>query len=162
MGLDMYLYHKSVGAADELEYGPSGEFYEFSNGTDGNKLEKYAPIGGWKEAAYWRKANAIHGWFVREVQGGVDNCEMYPVPVEKLAELLTIVEGILFDFDMSGDDIDSAFQRAQDKLPVQPGFFFGSTNDPEQYYVNLEDTAYYLKRIVASAQPGEYFYQSSW
>ena len=27
-----------------------------------------------EEVGYWRKANAIHGWFVRNVQNGKDDC----------------------------------------------------------------------------------------
>ena len=46
MGLDMVLY--SFKEAEKREY----------------KDREY-----WIE---WRKANAIHGWFVTEIQGGVD------------------------------------------------------------------------------------------
>jgi len=31
------------------------------------------------EAMYWRKANAIHRWFVENVQGGQDDCKPYYV-----------------------------------------------------------------------------------
>jgi hypothetical protein len=36
---------------------------------------------------YWRKANAIHGWFVRECASGVDECQPIFVPRHKLREL---------------------------------------------------------------------------
>ena len=28
---------------------------------------------------YWRKANAIHGWFVKNAQQGIDDCRTYSV-----------------------------------------------------------------------------------
>lgn len=47
------------------------------------------------EAGYWRKASAIHGWFVREVQGGEDDCEEYIVTIDKLLELQKLCEEIV-------------------------------------------------------------------
>ena len=40
-----------------------------------------------KVVGYWRKANQIHDWFVRNVQSGEDNCRDYHVSREKLEEL---------------------------------------------------------------------------
>ena len=40
-----------------------------------------------EEAIYWRKANAIHRWFVEELDEGVDNCASISVSVEQLEEL---------------------------------------------------------------------------
>lgn len=48
------------------------------------------PDGTLVEIAYWRKAHAIHGWFVRNVQNGNDDCESYEVKKEKIEELLEI------------------------------------------------------------------------
>ena len=39
-------------------------------------------------AAYWRKVNAVHKWFVDNVQRGEDDCGEYYVPNSKLKELL--------------------------------------------------------------------------
>ena len=39
------------------------------------------------EVMYWRKANAIHKWFVDNVQGGEDDCREYPVSNDQLIEL---------------------------------------------------------------------------
>ena len=44
-------------------------------------------IKGDTEIIYWRKANAIHKWFVENVQEGVDDCGEYEVTVEQLTEL---------------------------------------------------------------------------
>jgi hypothetical protein len=42
---------------------------------------------GTLEVGYWRKANAVHGWFVRECANGVDECQEIPVSKIKLLEL---------------------------------------------------------------------------
>ena len=42
---------------------------------------------GIQEVGYWRKANAIHGWFIRECADGVDECQEIPVSTIKLLEL---------------------------------------------------------------------------
>ena len=44
---------------------------------------------------YWRKSNAIHIWFVNNVQEGNDDCKEHYVEWEKLEELLKIINKIL-------------------------------------------------------------------
>ena len=39
------------------------------------------------EVGYWRKANAIHGWFIRELANGVDECQPIFVSRDNLATL---------------------------------------------------------------------------
>ena len=38
--------------------------------------------------AYWRKVSCIHNWFVKNVQGGKDDCDRYYVGDEKIKELV--------------------------------------------------------------------------
>ena len=40
------------------------------------------------EEGYWRKANAIHQWFVHNAQNDNDDCKKYPVKRKKLESLL--------------------------------------------------------------------------
>ena len=63
---------------------------------------------------YWRKANAIHKWFVDNVQKGTDDCGTYEVSTDKLKELLDIINEILSDKS-----------KAKSLLPTTNGFFFG-------------------------------------
>ena len=81
------------------------------------------------EAIYWRKANAIHQWFVTNVQNGIDDCGQYPVSVEQLTELKTTIETILADKE-----------QAATLLPPQSGFFFGSTDIGPYYFEDLQYT----------------------
>ena len=73
-----------------------------------------------------RKANAIHNWFVKNVQEGNDNCETYWVSEENLKELKDLCGKALF-----GD---------YDSMPTTSGFFFGDTNYGEWYEQGLRDT----------------------
>jgi hypothetical protein len=104
---------------------------------------------------YWRKANAIHNWFVREEQEGVDNCAEYNVSTEALAELRDICNKVLVDPD-----------KADELLPPQSGFFFGSTDVDEWY---LEQLKYTVERLDVLLELPEvknhkinFYYSSSW
>ena len=130
MGLDMYLY------------GVKQEF----------KKHDYN-IGGYKESTeigYWRKANAIHRWFVENCQDGEDNCATYTVVHEELKELKRVCEEVL-----------QRPQEAEDLLPTQSGFFFGPTEYDEWYIQDLKDTIEIID--WALTQDFDYFeYHSSW
>jgi hypothetical protein len=101
--------------------------------------------------AYWRKANQIHSWFVREVQGGEDNCGEYYVSSDKLIELLAICKHSL-------ENKDPAL------LLPQGGFFFGSTDIDEWYWNDLKSTISQLERILALPEFDNlsFYYNSSW
>jgi hypothetical protein len=44
------------------------------------------------ELAYWRKANQIHNWFVKNVQNGQDNCMPYEVSENKSRIFIIVVK----------------------------------------------------------------------
>jgi hypothetical protein len=50
-------------------------------------LDMYLMDAEGAEVGYWRKANAIHGWFVRELANGVDECQPIHVSRENLVVL---------------------------------------------------------------------------
>lgn len=61
----------------------------------------------------WRKANAIHKWFVTHVQAGDDDCGRYEVEQEDLDTLLATVKTVLNDTS-----------KARELLPTTEGFFY--------------------------------------
>lgn len=84
MGLDMYLNAK--------------RFLWHSESELADKLtENFPELGGAKvkeviaEAMYWRKSNAIHKWFVDNVQNGEDDCGNYDVSREQLQALVGVI-----------------------------------------------------------------------
>jgi hypothetical protein len=108
------------------------------------------------EIGYWRKANAIHGWFVRECQGGIDECQRTRVTKAKLRSLIVTVNDILGMFDGGLDWMT----LAKKTLPSQSGFFFGGTEYNEYYLLQLRQTMDILKKALNES--GAIYYQSSW
>jgi hypothetical protein len=108
---------------------------------------------------YWRKANAIHAWFVENCQDGVDECQDTPVHPEQLAALHSTCRAALTAYQ--GGDLTSAGEI----LTPRSGFFFGSTDVDEWWAQDVEYTAREIERIItAAARIGgvEFFYHSSW
>jgi len=103
------------------------------------------------EEMYWRKTNAIHQWFVDNVQEGEDDCGSYYVSEEQLQELLRLVTEVLQDHS-----------KAPELLPTQEGFFFGTTDYEGWYYQDLEYTKKELERVLACKDDGSFEYHSSW
>ncbi|CAB5220595.1 hypothetical protein UFOVP247_11 [uncultured Caudovirales phage] len=102
------------------------------------------------QVGYWRKANAIHRWFVANVQDGKDDCGSYPVTREQIGNLLELVERVLEYPSM-----------ASTLLPTRAGFFFGSTEYGEWYMSDLEDTRETLRDVLNLHQT-EFTYYASW
>ena len=103
-----------------------------------------------EEAGYWRKANAIHRWFVENVQDGVDNCGEYFVPLSSLEELLELCEKVKLNPE-----------QANELLPTSSGFFFGGDEYDEWYFDKIEYTIEVLKEAL-SDKDSSYYYSSSW
>lgn len=109
-------------------------------------------------AIYWRKANAIHAWFVDNCQGGVDECqESDPIDVEQLMYLRHLCE----------QDAKAYADGRVEELTLIPrsGFFFGSTDIDEWWALDLAETVAAIDRVVpvAIAAKGVTFtYHSSW
>lgn len=103
---------------------------------------------------YWRKANEIHGWFVENVQDGVDDCEFHnEVTKEDLEELRDVCQDVL-------DDIS----RAESLLPTRSGFFFGGTEYDEWYVDDLKRTIDIVNKALETTdfEKQMIFYVSSW
>ena len=148
MGLDMYLYRKSWVKTGHYYLDEHREEIKITRGGKDVDTSKIRYII--EEACYWRKANAIHRWFVDNVQKGVDDCGEYRVNEETLRDLLNICKEIL-------DDHDKAYKL----LPTQEGFFFGSTAYDEYYFSDIQHTYDALLNVLED-DASEYTYHSSW
>tara|TARA_B100000927_G_scaffold107064_1_gene86586 strand:+ start:5881 stop:6348 length:468 start_codon:yes stop_codon:yes gene_type:complete len=107
-----------------------------------------------EEVMYWRKANAIHSWFVENCQNGVDECQESYVSVEQLEELASLCEEVVQTKNTS-------------LLETQSGFFFGSTDYDEYYFQECEETAKVIRELLSEETPegcnkGSFYYQASW
>ena len=145
MGLDMYLNAKRFlwHSENELADTVSNAFPEL-----GKARVKEVTA----ELMYWRKANAIHKWFVDNVQDGVDECQESWVDREKLEQLLAVIEEVLADKEKAGE-----------LLPPSAGFFFGSTDVDDWYWEDLERTRDGLRDLLARNLKGwDIYYRASW
>ncbi len=165
MGLDMYLsVRKYVGRLDlsagydevkgwshdeqfdkVMESCDMSEFLETDNTTG---LHVEVPV------AYWRKANAVHKWFVDTRADGEDNCQPIWVCSEHLEELLELCNQVLADNS-----------KADELLPTEGGFFFGPTEYDDWYFQGIEYTQRRLTELIPlmkNSDNDSAVYQASW
>lgn len=158
MGLDMYL-HKKIEVWGKYEH--RKVMSEDITITIGDKAY---PINTKDideisiEVAYWRKANAIHNWFVTNIQDGNDDCKSYYIDIPRLKGLRKTCQDTIELLDSNSYDVKD--------LPLQPqsGFFFGSTDIDEHYRADIERTIKLLDNILATNEDPNihYEYSSSW
>jgi hypothetical protein len=137
MGLDMNLM-----VASGIETVTEGDGYQ--NWT-------YTRLKDSTEIAYWRKANAIHNWFVKNVQNGVDDCGTYEVTPKQLENLRETI----------GQALDGP-ESAQHYLPPTSGFFFGPTGIDDYYWHCMQVALEAIEDALAVQAPYKVYYTSSW
>jgi hypothetical protein len=154
MGLDMYLSAKKY-MSKYFDPSDSGKIASINElfGIEGDEENDYGAQEVTFKVAYWRKANAIHQWFVDNVQDGVDECQEAHVPREKLQELMELCETIIADP-----------KQAIELMPTRSGFFFGSTEYDEWYMGDIQHTAERIRKILdePAFEKSEFYYQASW
>jgi hypothetical protein len=194
MGLDMYLNKlpkiKPFTLWETLVFAEE-VFHDFEKFRKTELYDAYKPyikkdeIGFHsmsEEIGYWRKANAIHKWFIEntnEVDDG--NYEVTKADLEKLKEacekvingskldegLISIgqrfVNGEFVDILEEGKIIANP-ELAQSILPAQDGFFFGSLDYDEFYIDKLQQTVDIIKEALEKTDfETEYlYYWASW
>jgi hypothetical protein len=144
MSLDMYLDKRTYidGAGNKLN------ITGINNKVDVSRI-KYLT----EKVAVWRKANAIHWWFVMNVQDGEDDNRQYPVAAGQLNSLLKLCK-----------QVQEEPESASKWLPTQEGFLFGSTEYDSQYFQKISYTIDVLEAELKEGpdQRQEYLYQSDW
>ena len=159
MGLDMYLMARKYVSNWQHQIERHGENEQYNKVLDVFGAHELVTsdcpaIKVEFNAVYWRKANAIHSWFVNECGEGVDECQQIFVPREKLVELLNLCKQV-------------ALQpaKASSTLPTQSGFFFGSTEYDEWYMDDIKRTIVELERVLEQVPDNyewNFIYQASW
>ena len=190
MGLDMYLErcnrkvwgYKNLDIKEVKENKP--QLYE--------ELKPYIVERGtyckwesiFEEVGYWRKANAIHKWFVDNIQDGEDDCGYYEVAPEQLEELLNICKLIKQKCVLKKGKITNGYriengkevpimedgeyienpEVAAEYLPTQSGFFFGNTDYDQWYMKDIESTIEILTKVLEETDFDNQMvvYTSSW
>ena len=139
------------------------------------------------EVAYWRKANAVHAWFVDRVQGGEDDCRMHDevtedVLLELRAACRQIIESAVqvngqvvngYQYNKATDRMEPVLESGkrvlnpevcEQLLPTQGGFFFGGTDYDEYYIADIEETFEQCTKLLEETdfENEILFYVSSW
>lgn len=151
MGLDMYLKCNDRELCRDVAEELKDEFHW-----------RYGTV------VYWRKANAIHKWFVDNVQHGTDDCGVHDVGIEQLRDLRNRCEAVLSSTRLvEGDAVKGQTAKdgkrsdniergrlledtsvAERLLPTADGFYFGSTAYDQCYWQDLEYTMRALDAIL--------------
>lgn len=140
-----------------------------------------------EQVGYWRKANAIHGWFIRNCADGDGERTKMEVEREQLQELLDTCKKVLKGSKIVKGKIANGYHMekvagklvqipiledgkyieddklAKELLPTEDGFFFGGTDYDDWYIENLKNTVKILEEVLAEPDNGQYFeYEASW
>jgi hypothetical protein len=177
MGLDQYLYARKYISGNNYGRDNQGNFLVLDNPELDTIIE---PIGLTRadldddmpsvnvsvKVLQWRKANAIHEWFVQNVQRGEDDCKDYYVSREKLEELLSTLGRALDIRKHQGDDMvdPTADETIEDILPTQQGFFFGTYEYDDYYWSEVERTYEAINGLLNNDkfESFDFEYSSSW
>ena len=188
MGLDMYLIRKKYVGAN-LEHRKVKGKIELE--IEGKKLpiefDRLSYID--EEVGYWRKANAIHKWFVDNVQDGNDDCKEYSVSMEDLEKLLELCKLVKKTAVVKMGKIQNGYRYENGKeipimedgeyienvdeiatiLPTQDGFFFGNVGYNEYYLADINKTIEIIEKLIKDEKEmnelgfySEFVYSSSW
>lgn len=145
MGLDMYLSAKRyIWQSNDKDNDIQNKLNEVmaDDLPEGMRVNEVSV-----NALYWRKANAIHGWFVDNCQDGVDDCKEYYVEREDLEELRDLCKK-----QLAGEDC----------LDPSEGFFFGSAEKDDYYYQYLRETIEGLDKVLSLPPSYDFYYRASW
>lgn len=153
MGLDMYLYKKHY--VKNWDWMADHEKYTISIKKGKKKLDHIKPdrvCSVVEEVMYWRKFNALHKWFVDNVQEGVDDCKETYVDESDLKMLLETLTYVLENKD-----------SAETILPTAQGFYFGNDEMDDNYWNYVKSTIIQLKDLLEEDNKGaSFYYHSSW
>lgn len=157
MGLDMYIkrVNRTNHSIDEINKIDNTENLK----PDLEEVKSFLPLHKWSfgdyysifhDACYWRKFNALHNWFVTNVQLGVDNCEYYELTEEHIEDCLNVLKTVLETKDSS-------------LLEPKSGFFFGSTAVDGYYFECIEVSISQLEELLTlDWETNRFFYRASW
>ena len=170
MGLDMYLSAaKYIAGYDFLPQEERTQYFDLVGMFSmADAVDEHTPSATVSfTVGYWRKANAIHKWFVDNAQGGVDDCRDAYVSREQLIELSDACKTVLASLHMKSiggeEEVASNIEVAEALLPTASGFFFGGTGYDEWYKYELENTISIIDRALRLVPTEWYFeYHSSW
>lgn len=183
MGLDMYLSAKLYVGGWNHNRHPAFDKIVAAVGITPDEGSPCFHVDA--NVGYWRKANAVHAWFVRHVQDGIDECQRVSVDRKQLEQLRAACQEVLASVEtVEGKVADGSTHYADGRveyhsrdgaviaqpavaarvLPTQGGFFFGKTDYDEDYLADLRDTVAIVDRVLNAPEMADcsFEYHASW
>jgi hypothetical protein len=184
MGLDMYLQARRYVYNGTHIKDPEAAILSDVADKLGFPKERESGYSLTVDIGYWRKANAIHQWFVDHSADGVDDCRPVYLSRESLEDLRGICQRVLDASQLVDGIITNGYRLeanggqvpitepgkriadpsvAAELLPTANGFFFGSTEYTEWYLDDIRETVEILDRALA-LDPAHFdiLYRASW
>ena len=162
MGLDQYLTAKKYVSKwdysnDYRDKAVSQEFQDLlpMDTPDITRYGQFAGITVEYPVGYWRKANAIHNFFVQEVGESVDDCREMYVHRDVLVDLRERCAEVI-----GSDDMEEMAKEVG--LETVSGFFFGDTEYGDWYKEDLKLTVEICDFVLALPEEYSLHYQASW
>lgn len=158
----IYDYKIEPEYSELRKYAPP-EFDKFSDSSFSNITISYT-------VGYWRKANAIHGWFVAECADGVDQCQQIPVFRSDLVELNNLCKSVMNDPSTALKTLPpTRHPEAETFDAVRQGssqVLFGYNNIDIYYFLHIKDTISILDHVLNiipdDNDKWNFIYQASW
>lgn len=181
-GFEEWCSCEKMPSQDDLEF--YANYYKATY-SDWDKEKKHPWWRIKEEVGYWRKANAIHLWFVENIQNGVDDCDYHrEVREEDLRELLDVCQRVFDSCELVDGQICNGYTYedgkripimedgkyvkdpsvAKELLPSASGFFFGSTDYDEWYVQDIKNTIDIITKVLETTdfETQMLYYCSSW
>lgn len=183
MGLDMYLRASRFVSGYAYETDKSHYTALVSQFDMAEFLDPETPTAHVDfTVMYWRKANAIHKWFVTNCQEGIDDCRDADVSRKQLAELRDTCQKVIDRVEVVPGDIhigtswrNGARSESYEPggvianpdvaaalLPTTDGFFFGGGGYDQYYLLSLRETIDAINRALRLDDEWIFEYHSSW
>ena len=162
MGLDQYLTAKKYVSKWDYsnDYKNKEVRQDFTDllpmdTPDITRYGQYAGITVEYPVGYWRKANAIHNFFVQEVGESVDDCREMYVHRDVLVDLRERCAEVI-----GSDDMEEMAKEVG--LETVSGFFFGDTEYGDWYKEDLKLTIEICDHVLTLPEEYSLHYQASW
>jgi hypothetical protein len=115
-------------------------------------LDMYIQDDDGNEVAYWRKFNALHKWFVDNVQDGIDECQRSRrLTKDDFENVLYVLKAIRKNP-----------KTAPEMMPTSSGFFFGDTTYDNYFMEDVKHAIKTFELLCERVERDNLYYQSSW
>lgn len=115
-------------------------------------LDMYIQDEDGQQIAYWRKFNALHKWFVDNIQDGIDNCQVSRrLTKDDIQNIVYVLR-----------EVEKNPATAPEMLPTSNGFFFGDVTYNDWFLQDVMRSIPIFEGLLERVERDKLYYQSSW